>query len=61
MNGLPKNLNNLHLGEEHVRADSIKAIDAPPMGEHVQACHDALNHMGMLLRADSAPGTPSNC
>jgi len=51
------NLQSLHRHEEEIRDKSIAAIAASvALGHHLQAVHDALDHLVALQQADSAPG-----
>lgn len=53
----PDNLRSLHQHEESIRVDSLAAIAADEaLLEHLQAVHDALNHLTVLLQIESTPG-----
>lgn len=53
----PSNLLSLHQHEESIRSDSLSAIAAAtPLADHLQAIHDALDHLSALFQANSTPG-----
>lgn len=54
---IPDNLQSLHQHEETIRADSLAAIAADvALSDHLQAVHDALDHLTVLQQAASSPG-----
>jgi hypothetical protein len=58
MASTPNNLLNLHQNEETIRESSLAAIsDNESMSDHLQAVHDALNHLTVLIKIKSTPAT----
>ncbi len=54
----PDNLRTLHQHEESVRVDGLAAITADEaLSDHLQAVHDALDHLTVLLQVESTPGS----
>lgn len=54
---IPGNLQSLHQHEERIRAESLAAIAADAgLSDHLQAVHDALDHLTVLQQAASSPG-----
>lgn len=57
----PSNLRNLHQHEEFVRVDSLAAITADEtLSDHLQAVHDALDHLTVLMQVESTPDSDSH-
>lgn len=55
---LPHNLLDLHAYEEEVREKALKVIAAnKALSDHLQAIHDALDHLTVLIRMESIPGS----
>lgn len=53
----PDNLRSLHQHEESIRVDSLAAIATDKsLSDHLQAVHDALDHLMVLLKVESSPG-----
>lgn len=53
---MPENLHSLHRHEEEIRAKSLAAIaSSATLSDHLQAIHDALDHLVALQQANSAP------
>ena len=58
MHSIPPNLDLLHQHEEFIRAESLALVTADEaLSDHLQAVHDALDHMRNLLQVKSAPDT----
>ncbi|RQZ57302.1 hypothetical protein [Burkholderia sp. Bp9004] len=54
---IPSNLASLHNHEEAIRADSLSAIAADvALSDHLQAVHDALDHLTVLVGLESEAG-----
>ena len=54
---MPDNLASLHQHEEEVRAASLSAIvTGPALSDHLQAVHDALDHLTELVGVESIAG-----
>lgn len=57
MHKIPSNLYSVHQHEESIRADSLAVVAADDtLQDHLQAVHDALDHLTTLLQVDSSPG-----
>jgi hypothetical protein len=57
MTAVPANLRSLHKEEESIRDRSIAQIEASEaLRDHLQAIHDALDHLDVLRRVPSRPG-----
>lgn len=57
----PDNLRTLHQEEESIRVASLAAITADEaLSDHLQAVHDALDHLTNLLQVESTPGSDSH-
>lgn len=57
----PDNLCTLHQHEESIRTDSVTAITAnEALSDHLQAVHDALDHLTVLLQVTSTPGSDTH-
>lgn len=58
MTAIPPNLIALHDYEEQVRAQSLAAVEADAyLATQLQAVHDALDHLVVLVGLDSTPGS----
>jgi hypothetical protein len=54
MASAPGNLHSLHQQEEGIRSNSLAAIEADAaLTDHLQAAHDALDHLTVLLQVPS--------
>lgn len=54
----PDNLHNLHQNEEAVREASLtETSDDEALSDHLQAAHDALDHLTVLLKIESTTGS----
>jgi hypothetical protein len=54
---IPDNLASLHKHEEAIRAESLSAIAADrALSDHLQAVHDALDHLTVLIGLESEEG-----
>lgn len=57
----PDNLRYLHQHEESIRVGSLTAITADEaLSDHLQAVHDALDHLMVLLQVESTPDSDSH-
>jgi len=57
MRATPDNLTRLHKQEDSIRAESLGAIsNDEALADHLQALHDALDHLTVLMHVPSEPG-----
>lgn len=57
MSTTPDNLTRLHQQEEAIRSQCLKAIsEDEALADHLQALHDALDHITVLMHIPSEPG-----
>lgn len=57
MRATPDKLTRLHQQEEAIRAQSLGAIsNDEAMADHLQALHDTLDHLMVLMQVESEPG-----
>jgi hypothetical protein len=57
MRPTPDNITRLHQQEEAIRAESLEAISKDEsLSDHLQALHDALDHLTVLMHFESKPG-----
>lgn len=55
---VPENLTALHVHEEAIRGRSLSAIEvSAELLDHLQAVHDALDHLDVLLGLQTTPGS----
>lgn len=58
MSVIPPNLIALHEYEEQIRAQSVASVEADSyLSTQLQAVHDALDHLTVLIDLESTPGT----
>jgi hypothetical protein len=57
----PNNLNSLHIREEDVRNESLMVVSKnTDLQDHLQAVHDALDHLIALLNESTNPGSDAH-
>ena len=58
---IPNNFVAVHAYEEEVRSRALNAIEADTsLSDHLQAIHDSLDHLLVLIRMESAPGSATH-